>query len=77
MAAVLPLALTVLPRTVTSDQKGTKNMKICFALMAVWCLFGMIAEPDPNSRKNFAFSFVATVFGIVALYIIERVVPLL
>ena len=51
-------------------------MKIFFAIMAAFCAFGMIGEPDPNSRKNFSFSFIAAVFGIVALYAIEWVVPL-
>lgn len=51
-------------------------MKFFFALMAMFCAFGMLAEPDTNSRKNFAFSFIATVFGIIALCLIERVVPL-
>ncbi len=51
-------------------------MKIFFAVLAAFCAFCTLAEPDAESRKNFAFNLAVAVFGIVALYIIELVVLL-
>ena len=51
-------------------------MKIFFAVLAAFCAFCMLAEPDENSRKNFAWNCATAVLGIVALYVMELVVLL-
>ena len=46
-------------------------MKILFAIFAVVLFLGMVGDKEKDNRRNYTYGFIATIAGIVALYMIN------
>lgn len=44
-------------------------MKVFLAILAVILLFGMIADKEQHNRNNYTYGFIATIVGIIVLYL--------